>query len=292
MSEEARKRDKAKATLLKRINKAFREGKELDVTNIKEGGTYTRLRDKTTDRSTRKGIGIHGFPVISETYAAFKEAMNILGPEYEKYAELYKMYHGEDDNKEEVKETPDIEIILKNLNKKGSIDFIPPDKNDRFVKYIGNEKTVYGILPEKTIKKTLKSKRTTGYNFTKNINTEWKEPSSLEDITIKSSLWKLKDKTDEDKKKEFMYEINQILQNPYSFEIDDSEFPIKNKKSTRRKFNKTDIKEMEDELDSSLDFLKSSKKPKFITNKKVGFKEMKSTLKPRFTEYYESEDEL
>lgn len=266
------KKEKAKNTLLKHIDKAFRDGKELDVTKIKREGTYTRIRDKTTGRSTRKGIGVAGFPVISETFSAFKKAMNILGPEYSQYTELYKFYHGDDDNKNIPKDLPDIENILNNYKKDNLIDFIPPPTNQKNIKFIGNEKTIYGFLPDKSIRKTQKSKRKTAYNFTKNIGTEWEDPSDDDNSqNIKSSMWRLKLDAEKDSKEAFTNEINEILSNPYYEE-------------------KT--KEIDTEMSNlTLDFLKTNK-PRSRTvgpKRKTTFKDLKSTLKPRFTEYYEIE---
>ncbi len=288
------KREKARNNLLKHINKAVREGKELDVSKIQDGGTYTRIRDKTTDRSTRKGIGIVNFPVISETYQAFKKAMDILGPGFEEYAEIYRDLHGED-NEENYNDTPDIENILKNFNEKGSLGFIPPSNNNKYNKFVGNEKTIYGILPDKTTRQTAKSAKSR--KTTKNIQTDWREPSNESDSEIRENILDILRSSEEQERLNFMTDINQILKNPYSLEEKSSRKSSKkpSKKSTGQKkikiYTREDVEDMEKELTeipTTLDFLKPNKrKNSKLANRKIGFRDIKTTLKPRFTEYYE-----
>ena len=91
-------------TLLANVKKAEDRGQQLDVTDIRPEGTYTRLRDRITPRSGRKTIaGYEGvpvdFPIISKDYTSFKMAMDILGPEFDEYSRVFLRVYGEDDEK-------------------------------------------------------------------------------------------------------------------------------------------------------------------------------------------------
>jgi hypothetical protein len=70
------------------LNSAARNGKVLDVSTIGKDATGIKITNiPKTARGTKKGV--EGFPVISNNYESYRYAMEILGPEYAVYAEMY-----------------------------------------------------------------------------------------------------------------------------------------------------------------------------------------------------------
>jgi hypothetical protein len=74
--------------LLLRMEDAEASGKALDVSNLRDDGTGSRMTNyPTTDRSTK--YHIEGLPIMSNNYDTYKFVIDILGPEYDNFSRAY-----------------------------------------------------------------------------------------------------------------------------------------------------------------------------------------------------------
>ena len=83
----------ARNKLISAINKARKDRKAVDVSKIEPSGTGARIINAPTYLSNKRAV--NGLPeIVSDNFAGYQTALNILGPEYAGYADQFASQYG------------------------------------------------------------------------------------------------------------------------------------------------------------------------------------------------------